>query len=198
VLATFVVMPNRWVNRYGWRSTTPEEDVAGVAYYRRLGALMGIWDLPEDPAGFERPLDAYESERFAFDPKSRAVADAILAPVTSFYPRPPAPVVRRVSIASMDPTCARPSAACSRIDACSVGIETIAESPGGSPSAVRACSARPPPTASASPGSSDAIHDRLAAAPTTGNHAGEMPNRRASSASRSGSPEVVSHGRPPA
>ena len=103
VLATFVVMPNRWVNRYGWRRTTPTEDVAGVNYYRRLGRLMGITDLPEDLAGFERFLDAYEAERFAFDPKSRAVADATLDLFTTFYPRPLAPVLRRFSIAIMDP-----------------------------------------------------------------------------------------------
>lgn len=103
VLATFVVMPNRWVNRYGWRRTTPTEDVAGVNYYRRLGRLMGITDLPGDLAGFERLLDAYEAERFAFDPKSRAVADATLDLFTTFYPRPLAPVLRRFSIAIMDP-----------------------------------------------------------------------------------------------
>ncbi|WP_286929819.1 MULTISPECIES: oxygenase MpaB family protein [Aeromicrobium] len=103
VLATFVVMPNRWVNRYGWRRTTPVEDVAGVNYYLRLGRLMGIRDLPDDLAGFERLLDAYETEHFRFDPRSRAVADATLDLLTTFYPRPLAPAVRRFSVAIMDP-----------------------------------------------------------------------------------------------
>lgn len=103
VLATFVVMPNRWVNRYGWRRTTPAEDVAGVQYYRRLGQLMGIRDLPEDLAGFSRLLDDYEAAHFAFDPKSRAVADATLDLFVTFYPRPLAPVLRRFSVAIMDP-----------------------------------------------------------------------------------------------
>ncbi|WP_269305610.1 oxygenase MpaB family protein [Aeromicrobium sp. HA] len=103
VLATFVVMPNRWVNRYGFRRTTPIEDVAGVNYYRRLGRLMGIADLPTDLAGFERLLDDYEAEHFRFDPRSRAVADATLDLLTTFYPRPLAPAVRRFSIAIMDP-----------------------------------------------------------------------------------------------
>ncbi|MCD9154678.1 oxygenase MpaB family protein [Aeromicrobium duanguangcaii] len=103
VLATFVVMPNRWINRYGWRRTTSVEDTAGVAYYLRLGRLMGIRDLPRDLAGFERLLDDYEAVHFVFDPKSRAVADATLALLTTFYPRPLAPVVRRFSVAIMDP-----------------------------------------------------------------------------------------------
>ncbi|MFO6452953.1 MULTISPECIES: oxygenase MpaB family protein [unclassified Aeromicrobium] len=103
VLATFVVMPNRWVNRYGFRRTTPTEDVAGVNYYRRLGRLMGITDVPTDLAGFARLLDDYEAEHFRFDPRSRAVADATLDLLTTFYPRPLAPGVRRFSIAIMDP-----------------------------------------------------------------------------------------------
>lgn len=103
VLSTFVVMPNRWVNRYGWRRTTPDEDVAGVNYYLRLGALMGIRDLPQDLVGFERLLDAYEAEHFAFDPKSRAVADSTLDLLVTFYPRPLGPLVRRFSVAIMDP-----------------------------------------------------------------------------------------------
>ncbi|MET1133626.1 MAG: oxygenase MpaB family protein [Aeromicrobium sp.] len=103
VLATFVVMPNRWVNRYGWRRTTQDEDVAGVNYYLRLGRLMGIRDLPDDLAGFESLLDEYEDEHYRFDPRSRAVADATLDLLTTFYPRPLRPGVRRFSIAIMDP-----------------------------------------------------------------------------------------------
>ncbi len=103
VLSTFVVMPNRWVNRYGWRRTTPDEDIAGVNYYLRLGRLMGIQDLPTDLAGFEKLLDEYEARHFAFDPKSRAVADSTLDLLVTFYPRPMAPLVRRFSVAIMDP-----------------------------------------------------------------------------------------------
>lgn len=103
VLATFVVMPNRWINRYGWRRTTEAEDCAGVAYYRRLGQLMGIKEIPETLADFEQLLDSYEAEHFAHDAKSRAVADATLDLLVTFYPKALAPVVRRFSVAIMDP-----------------------------------------------------------------------------------------------
>jgi hypothetical protein len=53
VLSTFVVMPVRWISRYGWRDLTPHEVVASVTYYRRLGRLMGITDVPADFAAFE-------------------------------------------------------------------------------------------------------------------------------------------------
>lgn len=102
VLATFVVMPVRWVNDYGYRELRPHEVAGTTEYYRRLGALMGIRDLPEDFLGFSRLLDAYEAEHFTFDPKSRAVADATLELLVSFYPRPLARAVHVFSRALMD------------------------------------------------------------------------------------------------
>ena len=38
VLATFVVVPLRWMDAYGWRRFTDTEKVASANYYRRLGA----------------------------------------------------------------------------------------------------------------------------------------------------------------
>ena len=57
VLAAFVVVPVRWLRDYGWRQLTDVELRACVAYYRRLGTLMGILDVPADLAGFERLLE---------------------------------------------------------------------------------------------------------------------------------------------
>ncbi len=87
VLATFVVIPQRWIRDYGWRRGTEAEKIAAVRYYQRMGRLMGIKDMPADFAGFEELLDTYEAEHFAYDEKSRAVADATLELLVSFYPR---------------------------------------------------------------------------------------------------------------
>ncbi|WP_332641724.1 oxygenase MpaB family protein [Aeromicrobium sp.] len=87
VLATFVVIPQRWIRDYGWRKGVEAEKVAAVRYYQRLGRLMGIKDIPADFAEFEELLDTYEDEHFAYDDKSRAVADATLNLLVSFYPR---------------------------------------------------------------------------------------------------------------
>jgi ER-bound oxygenase mpaB/B'/Rubber oxygenase, catalytic domain len=103
VLSTFVITPVRWNARYGWRRLTPHEIAASVVYYRRLGALMGIKDVPADYAGFERLHDGYEREHFAFDPGGRRVADATLDLMASWYPRPLRGLVRRASIAMLDP-----------------------------------------------------------------------------------------------
>lgn len=79
VLCTFVVIPIRWLDAYGWRPMSETEKVASANYYRRLGALMGIRDVPSTWQEFETALEAYEAEHFAPDPGARRVADATLA-----------------------------------------------------------------------------------------------------------------------
>ncbi len=102
VLATFVVTPARWIRRYGWRRITDTETQGITNYYRRLGRLMGIKDIPADFAGFERLLDEYEAREFAFDEGGRRVADATLELFTTFYPRPLRPAMRVFARALMD------------------------------------------------------------------------------------------------
>jgi hypothetical protein len=86
VASTFVVVPTRWNAAYGWRRLLPVEIEAAVAYWRALGRRMGIRRLPTTYEGFERLMDGYERERFGFDPRCRAVADATLDLATTFYP----------------------------------------------------------------------------------------------------------------
>jgi hypothetical protein len=102
VLATFVVVPKRWLDDYGWRRLTAAEVVASVHYYRDLGRLMGIREIPATYRDFEVLLDAYEAEHFALDAGGRRVADATLALLGTFYPRPLARPVEVFSRALMD------------------------------------------------------------------------------------------------
>lgn len=102
VLATFVVTPIRWIAAYGWRRQSPVEVEAAVQYYRRLGRLMGIRDIPDDYSAFCELMDAYEREHFRPDPRTRAVADVTLELLTTFYPRPLRRLVRGFSIAILD------------------------------------------------------------------------------------------------
>ncbi|WP_371631475.1 DUF2236 domain-containing protein [Streptomyces sp. NBC_00341] len=102
VLCTFVVTPKRWLDTYGWRRLSGHEKAACAAYYRTLGAHMGIQDLPHTYEDFERTLDAYEKEHFGWDEGAREVSDATLALMASWYPRPLARVVRGASLALLD------------------------------------------------------------------------------------------------
>lgn len=102
VLSTFVVVPKRWMDAYGWRPFTSTEVEASTRYYRELGRLMGIKEIPETYDAFERLLDDYEAAHFRFDPASRRVADATLALMLTFYPRPVSGPVDVFSRALMD------------------------------------------------------------------------------------------------
>ncbi|MYR15965.1 DUF2236 domain-containing protein [Streptomyces sp. SID724] len=102
VLCTFVVTPKRWLDRFGWRRLCCHEKAAFAAYYRTLGAHMGIREVPETYEDFERDLDAYEHEHFGWDEGARRVADATLALMASWYPAPLAPLVRGASLALLD------------------------------------------------------------------------------------------------
>lgn len=105
VLAAFVVVPVRWLRDYGWRQLTDVELRASVAYYRRLGTLMGIRDIPADLAGFERLLDDHEAEHFHRNASSRRIADITLDLMATFPAQRmlPSSWVRRGAQALMDP-----------------------------------------------------------------------------------------------
>jgi hypothetical protein len=104
VLSTFVVVPARWIDAYGWRPLTQKEGQASTRYYLDLGRHMGISDLPTTYAGFASLMDAYEAEHFAYDQGARQVADATLDLLTTFPPNRALPkwLVRRISFALMD------------------------------------------------------------------------------------------------
>jgi uncharacterized protein (DUF2236 family) len=103
VLTTFVVPPCRWIDRYGYRPMSAAEVDATVHYWKRMGELMGLHDIPADYAAFSDYFDAYERDWFAFSPGGRAVADATLDLIVSWYPAPLRPLARAMAISLMEP-----------------------------------------------------------------------------------------------
>lgn len=102
VLCTFVVIPRRWIDAYGWRRLSQHEIVASTVHYRTLGRHMGIKDVPRSYEEFESCLDAYEEAHFGWDEGARRVSDATLGLMASWYPRPLAPVLRTATLALLD------------------------------------------------------------------------------------------------
>ncbi|WP_369200046.1 oxygenase MpaB family protein [Streptomyces sp. PU-14G] len=102
VLCTFVVMPKRWLDRFGWRRLTAHELRAIAQHYRTLGHRMGIKEVPRTYEEFERCLDDYEDAHFGWDEGGRKVSDATLDLMASWYPRPLGPLVRGASRALLD------------------------------------------------------------------------------------------------
>ncbi|MET8574426.1 oxygenase MpaB family protein [Streptomyces sp. NPDC005012] len=102
VLCTFVVVPARWLDSFGWRPLSDHERRATAAYYRALGKHMGIKEIPRTFEEFEQFLNSYEAAHFAWDARSRQVADATLDLMASWYPRPLAPLLRAGTLALLD------------------------------------------------------------------------------------------------
>ncbi|MFJ5121031.1 oxygenase MpaB family protein [Kitasatospora sp. NPDC088548] len=102
VLATFVVVPKRWLDDYGWRPYSPHEVRATTNYYRELGRHMGLSGIPGTYEEFERLLDNYERAHFGYDQGGRDVSDATLGLMASWYPAPMRPSMRTSSICLLD------------------------------------------------------------------------------------------------
>ncbi|MFH8341941.1 oxygenase MpaB family protein [Streptomyces sp. AM6-12] len=102
VLSTFVVVPKRWIDTYGWRRLSRHEIVAATEYYRTLGRHMGIPGLPKSYEEFETLLDTYEEAHFGWDERGRRVSDATLDLMASWYARPLAPLLRTGVLALLD------------------------------------------------------------------------------------------------
>ncbi|MDN3272351.1 oxygenase MpaB family protein [Streptomyces sp. MA15] len=102
VLATTVVGPKRWIDRYGWRPLCAQETESLALVGRRMGEMMGISSVPGTYAEFERLHDAYEREMFAYDPANRRVAAATLRVMAAWYPTPLRGIAVRATLAVLD------------------------------------------------------------------------------------------------
>ncbi|WP_046471925.1 oxygenase MpaB family protein [Allosalinactinospora lopnorensis] len=104
VLSTFVIMPPRWLNEwgYGWRRMTEHEITANTNYYRTLGRHMGIKDIPETFAEFYELFDDYERAHFGYTEGGRKVSDATLNLMVDFYPAWQRPMMRSFTMGLLD------------------------------------------------------------------------------------------------
>ncbi|WAZ26298.1 DUF2236 domain-containing protein [Streptomyces cinnabarinus] len=102
VLATTVVGPKRWIDRFGWRRLCAQETESLALVGRRMGEMMGISGVPDTYAAFERLHDDYEREMFAYDPANRRVAAATLRILASWYPAPARRTASRIALAVLD------------------------------------------------------------------------------------------------
>ncbi len=102
VLATTLVGPVRWIDRYGWRPLDPKEVVALTRFTTRFGELMNITGLPDTYDGYLTLLVDYEREHFAHDPANTRVTEATIRIGRQTSPWFLRPGFRRVSIALMD------------------------------------------------------------------------------------------------
>jgi hypothetical protein len=104
VLSTFVIMPPRWLNEwgFGWRRMSDHEITAHTHYYRVLGKHMAIKDIPETFEDFYELFEDYERTHFAYSEGGRKVSDATLDLMVGFYPSWQQPLMRRFTRGLLD------------------------------------------------------------------------------------------------
>ncbi|MFM7734223.1 MAG: dephospho-CoA kinase [Cyanobium sp.] len=96
VLSTFVAEPIQWLERYGWRPLSAEEQQALFRFWQRVGERMAIKAIPatlEELLAFHH---RFEAEHFAAAPANGRVADATLAMLVRDWPAPLRPAFRAV------------------------------------------------------------------------------------------------------
>ena len=71
VLSTFVFSPIDWLERFGQRAMTDEEQEDWFLYWREFGRRMGIAGLPADRVAFRSFAAEFEKKRFAQSASNR-------------------------------------------------------------------------------------------------------------------------------
>ncbi len=103
VLSTFVFEPIRWNARFGWRRMTETERLGWLWFWRGVGELIRIENLPEDFERLERFSRDFEAEHFRFTDANRQVALATREMFAGWFPRPLRPLVRQSINSLLDP-----------------------------------------------------------------------------------------------
>jgi hypothetical protein len=102
VLSTFVSVPLRWLEQYGYRPLLEAERIATHNYYRALGTYMGIEDIPASWQEMLQLGDSYEREHFAYTEPNARVGVATREVLVAWFPRALAPLVRTAVYSLLD------------------------------------------------------------------------------------------------
>ncbi|KAI0592940.1 hypothetical protein F4775DRAFT_580150 [Biscogniauxia sp. FL1348] len=108
-LALFVLEPQLWVERYGWRRLTALEKVAYFVYWREIGHRMGIGGIPDTLEALARWRVAYEKDHLYYAPENRIVVDAAVDMFLRRTPRPLRGAVRSLFVSFIDDRAVRES-----------------------------------------------------------------------------------------
>ena len=88
VLWTFIDFPIQWITDFGWRRLTEHECLAWFNYWTGIGQRMGLQNLPASKTDYDALVLGYEAREFVPDAASTRVADATVAIMQGWLPRP--------------------------------------------------------------------------------------------------------------
>lgn len=74
VLSTFIFDTAHWINKYGYRKLTHNEELAGFYVWKEIGEQMNIKGIPDSIAEFRKYYEDYEREHFQYAETNAKVA----------------------------------------------------------------------------------------------------------------------------
>jgi len=102
VLSTMVLEPIRWNARFGWRPLIANERLATFFFWREVGRMMDIKDIPDSYDALERFNVAFERDRFAPTVAGRRLAAAMIRMFVGKVPGLPLQLGERAIHALLD------------------------------------------------------------------------------------------------
>jgi ER-bound oxygenase mpaB/B'/Rubber oxygenase, catalytic domain len=102
VLSSMVLEPIRWNERYGWRPLTEGERLATFHFWREVGALMSLDDIPPTLDALDRFNVEFERDRFAYTEAGHRVARSMVDIFVGKIPGLPKRLGRRGVFALLD------------------------------------------------------------------------------------------------
>jgi hypothetical protein len=101
-LASLVVVPVRWLDRYGRRPASAAERRASALFYHHLGAAMGVADTPSTYDGMAEHFDTVQRTRLGRTAGTWRASELTIGHIADRLPRPLRPLVRPVLAAVLD------------------------------------------------------------------------------------------------
>ena len=102
VLATFVVVPTRWTDEFGWRKTTTVEREAAASFYCELGRRMNIRGIPVSYDEYAAFFDDYERHHVSYSAAGARQMAATQRVIADRLPRPLRPLAVPATAALLD------------------------------------------------------------------------------------------------
>jgi hypothetical protein len=102
VLACLIVVPTRWIARYGPRPLREDELDATMRFYRALGQHMDVIDIPTTYGEVAAWLDAYDEEYLRPSSAGMELMGASRSLLVDRFPSWAKPVVGKLSDAMLD------------------------------------------------------------------------------------------------
>jgi hypothetical protein len=94
VLATFVMYPIDWMDKYGWRKMSKNEQEALFLFFKEVGKRMQLTDIPETLQAMRDFANDYETQHFRYTESNRVIADSTVKIVENWFPNFLRPLVK--------------------------------------------------------------------------------------------------------